>query len=83
MFCSNSRRHVSEGEVCCEGYGKFSRLVTSHVDVKQGYTLYPKLFCLFVNDLNSLFIFGLVFADDASLMADSRDNLQKKLDIMI
>ena len=22
-FCSNNSRYVSEGEICCEGYGKF------------------------------------------------------------
>jgi len=39
--------------VCCEGYGKFSRLVTSHVGVKQACNLSPKLFSLFVIDLDS------------------------------
>jgi hypothetical protein len=69
--------------------GNFSRLVTSHVGVKQGYTLSTKLFSLFVNDLDrfmknngapyvSLDWFRLscmFFADDIALLADSRDNL--------
>ena len=33
--------------------GKFSRLVMSHLGVKEGCTLSPKLFSLFVNDLDS------------------------------
>ena len=79
-----------------EGFGKVSRLVTSHVGVKQGCPLSPKLLSLFVNDLDifmksngaryvSLDWFRLsctLFADDIALVADSRDNLKKQQDII-
>ena len=75
--------------------GKFSRLVTSHFGAKQGYTLSPKLFSLFVNDLESFMknneapfvsldwfrLSCMLFADDIVVVADSRENLQKQLDL--
>ena len=76
--------------------GNFSRLVTSHVGLKQGSTLSPKLFTLFVNDLDSFMksneapyvsldwfsISFILFADDITLVAESRNNLEKQLDII-
>ena len=53
LFGSDKSIDGSEVETCCEGYEKASWLVTSPLRGKQGYTLFPKLFSLFINYLDS------------------------------
>jgi hypothetical protein len=63
--------------------------------VKQGDTLSPSLFCIFINDLiteinssltginiGNRHVGILLYADDIALISDSEENLQKALDIV-
>ena len=75
---------------------KFSRLLTSHVGVKQRRTLSLRLLSFFGNDLDSFMqsngsphvslywsrLSCMLFANDIALVADSRYKLQKQLDII-
>ena len=74
----------------------FSRVIRSRLGVKQGCTISPRLFSLYINDfeeylngrgapkikLSSASVMALLFEDDIVLVAEIKEHLQQLLDLV-